>query len=129
MHVHLSSRTDMEENLDRMLEKLNRILDLVRDVNSTLKRIETLDESRDMNNVPSDDVRDSRVIKDVYVSFTVISVIEDLLTNSDTQISDEIHEFSESTMTMYMCESSLKHLYLLMSLLMIMILVMLSVSQ
>jgi len=90
----------MKENLDRMLEKLDLILVLARDCDSTLKRIESRGESWHINNVPSDDVRDSRVIKDVYVSFTVISVIEDLLTNSDTQISDEIHEFSESTMTM-----------------------------
>ena len=55
MHVlvHLASRTDMEENLDRMLDKLDRILELARDVNFTLKLIDSRDESRHMNNVPS----------------------------------------------------------------------------
>ena len=48
----------MEENLDRMLEKLDLILRLARDCNSILKRIELLDESRHINSVPSDDVKE-----------------------------------------------------------------------
>ena len=71
----MASRTDMKENIDHMLEKLDCILELARDVNSTLKRIESRDESRYMNSIPSDDVRDSRVIKDVYISSTITSVV------------------------------------------------------
>jgi len=48
----------MEENLDRMLEKLDRILELACDVNFILKRIESRDKSRHINSVSSDDVRD-----------------------------------------------------------------------
>ena len=40
---------------------------------------------------------DSRVFEDVYVSSTITSVVEDSLANFDTQIIDEIHEFSERT--------------------------------
>jgi len=36
--------------------------------------------------VPSDDVRNLRVIEDVYVSSNVFSVTENPLANSDTQI-------------------------------------------
>ena len=34
---------------------------------------------------------------DVYVFFTITSIVEDSLANFDTQIIDEIHEFFEST--------------------------------
>ena len=49
VHVHLANRTDMEENLDRMLEKLDLILGVSRDCNFTLKRIESRDESLHIN--------------------------------------------------------------------------------
>jgi len=68
VHIHLASRADMKENLDRMLEKLDLILELARVCNFTLKRIESRGESRHINNVPSDDVRVSRAVEDVYVS-------------------------------------------------------------
>jgi len=84
----------MEEKLDRMLEKLDLIIRLARDCNSTSKRIESGGESRHINNIPSDDVRYSRVVEDAYVSSTISSVFENPLDNFDTQ---EIHEFSEST--------------------------------
>jgi len=59
--------------------------------------IESRDESQHINSVPSNDVRDSRVIEDVYIFSTNTSIVENPLVNSDTQIIDEIHEFSEST--------------------------------
>ena len=73
----------MEENLDHMLQNLDFILMLARDCNSTLKRIESRGEIRHINSVPSDDVRDSRVVEDVYVSSTFTSVFEDPLANFD----------------------------------------------
>jgi len=82
----------MEENLDHMLEKLDLILGLAQDCSSTLKRIRSRGESRHINNIPSDDVRDSKVIEDVYISSTITSVVEDPLVNSDAQIIDEIYE-------------------------------------
>jgi len=51
----------MEENLDRMLEK-NLILRLAWDCNFTLKRIESRGESRHINSVHSDDVKEPEVI-------------------------------------------------------------------
>jgi len=54
-------------------------------------------ESRYINSFPSDDVRDLRVIEDVNISLTISSVTEDSLANSDTQIINEIYEFSKST--------------------------------
>ena len=89
MHVHLASRADMEENLN-MLEKLDLIFGLPRDCNCTLKMIESRGESWHINNVPSDDVRYSRVVEDAYVSSTITSVLEKPLANFDTQ---KIHEF------------------------------------
>ena len=47
----------MEENLDRMLEKLDLILRLARDCNSTLKRIESRGNTRHIKSIPSDDVK------------------------------------------------------------------------
>ena len=44
----------MEENLDRMLEKLDLVLKLARGCNSTLKRIESRGKSRHISSVPSD---------------------------------------------------------------------------
>jgi len=87
----------MKENLDRMLEKLDLILGLNRDCNFTLKRIESRGESWNINSVPSDDVRGLKVVEGVYASSTVTSVVENLLVNFNTQIIDEIHEFSESS--------------------------------
>jgi len=55
----LASRIDMEENPYHMLEKLDYILELVRDV----KRIESQEEGWDINNVPNDDVRDSKIVE------------------------------------------------------------------
>ena len=49
----------MEEDINRMLEKLDLILRLDRDCNSILKRIE----SRGIGSVPSDDVRESEVVE------------------------------------------------------------------
>jgi len=46
----------MEENLDCMLDDL--ILGLARDCNFTLKRIAPRSESRHINSVPSNDIRD-----------------------------------------------------------------------
>jgi len=46
-----------------MLEKLDLILRLARDCNFTLKRIESLGESRHISSVPSDDVREPEVIE------------------------------------------------------------------
>jgi len=66
-----------------MLDKLDRILELVQDVNFTLKRTESQDESRHMNSIPSDDIRDSRVIRDVHVSSKTTSIIEDIWVDSD----------------------------------------------
>ena len=86
----------MEENLNRVLEKLDFILGLVRDCNYILKRIESRGKSRHINSVLSDDVGESKVV-DVYVFSTITSVVENPLANSDTQIIDEIHEFSERT--------------------------------
>jgi len=81
----------MGENLDRMLEKLDLILGLTWDCNSTLKRIESRGKNQHVNSVPSDDARDSRVVEDVYVASTITSVVEDPLANSDTQIIDKFH--------------------------------------
>jgi len=50
----------MEEN--RMMEKLDLILRLARDCNFTLKRIESRSESRHINNVPSDDAREPKIV-------------------------------------------------------------------
>jgi len=120
----------MEENLDRMLAKLDLILGLARDCNSTLKRIQSQGESGHINSVPSDDVRNSRVVENIYIFSTITRVTEDPLVNFDTQIIDEIHEFFlRVPITMYMCELSLAHLYLLMFMLMIITLIILSVSQ
>ena len=55
----MASRIDMEENPYHMLEKLDYILELVRDV----KRIESQEEGWDINNVPNDDVRDSKIVE------------------------------------------------------------------
>jgi len=55
----LASRINMEENPYHMLEKLDYILELVRDV----KRIESQEEGWDINNVPNDDVRDSKIVE------------------------------------------------------------------
>ena len=52
----------MVENLDRFLEKLNLTLKLIRDYNSTLKRIESWGESRHINSISSDDARESEVV-------------------------------------------------------------------
>ena len=87
----------MQENLGRMVEKLDLILRLAHDCNFTLKRIESQDESQHINSIPSDDVRDSRVVENIYVSSTITSVVEDPLANFDTQIIDKIYEFSDST--------------------------------
>ena len=57
--------------------------------------IKTRGENRHINNIPSDDVRDSRVVEDIYVSSTITSINENPIANSDTQIIDKIHEFSE----------------------------------
>jgi len=38
-----------------------------------------------------------RVTENVYVSFTITSIVQNPLANSNTQIIDKIHEFSEST--------------------------------
>jgi len=81
----------MKENLEQA--KLDLILGLAQDCNSTLKRIESRGENGHINSVPSDDVRHSRVVDDVYVSSTITSVVENQLANSNTQF----HEFSEST--------------------------------
>ena len=83
----------MEENLVRILEKLDFILELARNFNFTLKKIKSRGESRHINSVPSDDVKDLRAVVNVYVSSTIISVVGDPLANFDTQIIDEIHEF------------------------------------
>ena len=53
----------MEDNLDRMLEKLDLILKLAQDCNSTLKRIESRGENRHINSVPSDDAREPEVVE------------------------------------------------------------------
>ena len=81
----------MGENLDRMLEKLDLILILAQDCNFTLKMIESRCESRHISSIPSDNVRDSRVVGNVYIFSTITSVVEDPLANSDTQIIDKIH--------------------------------------
>jgi len=78
----------MEENLDRMLEKLDCILKLTWDVNSTLKRIESRDKSRHMNSGHSDDVRDPRVVEKVHVPSKTTSIIEDISVDSATLILD-----------------------------------------
>jgi len=48
-----------------MLEKLDRMLKLARDINSILKRIESRGKNRHINSVPSDDVKDSKIIEEV----------------------------------------------------------------
>ena len=128
-HVHLANRTDMEENVDRMLKKLDLILELTLDYNSTLNMIESRGKNQHINSVPNDDVRDSRVVENVYLSSTITSVVEDPLANSDTQIIDKIHGFSESTSDNVNVRVESSTLILLMTILMIMILVMLSVRQ
>jgi len=52
----------MEENPNRMLEKLDIILRLVQDCKSILKRIESQGESWHINSIPSDDVKELEVV-------------------------------------------------------------------
>jgi len=54
----------MKENLDCMLDKLDRIIELARDVYFMLKRIESRDKSRHIHSVPSDDVKDLKNIEE-----------------------------------------------------------------
>ena len=83
-----------------MLVKLDLILELIRDYNSTLKMIESRSKSGHINSVPSDDIRHTRVVEDIYVSSTITRVVENPLANSDTQIINEIHEFLRVPVTM-----------------------------
>ena len=52
----------MEEKLDRILGKLDLILKLIRDCNSTLKRLESRGESQHINNISIDDAREPEVV-------------------------------------------------------------------
>ena len=52
----------MEENPDRMLEKLDLILNLIRVCNSTLERIASRGEIRHIDSIPSDGVREPEVV-------------------------------------------------------------------
>ena len=71
----MASRADKEENLNCMLVKLDLILELIRDCNSTLKVIESRSKSGHINSVPSDDIRDKRVVEDIYVSSTILELL------------------------------------------------------
>ena len=53
----------MNENHDRMLEKLDLIFRLSRDCNAALRRIESRGKSRHINSVPSDDAREPEVVE------------------------------------------------------------------
>ena len=63
----------MKENLDYMLEKLDLILKLARNCNSTLKRVESLDESRHINSISGDDARESEVFYEIESDPEVIA--------------------------------------------------------
>jgi len=87
----------MEENLDRVLaRKTWPYLQASSGLQFHIKKY-IITRRWHINSVPSDDVRDSRVVEYVYVSSTITSIIENPLANSYTQIADEIHEFYEST--------------------------------
>ena len=78
----------MEENLNRMLEKLDLIFRLARDCNSTLKRIQSRGQSRHTSSVPSDDVRESEVIDDVE-SEPESEIVDEPESESDPEVIDE----------------------------------------
>ena len=54
-------------------------------------------ESRHVRIVPSDDVDDSKVVKDVHISFKTTSIIKDILVGSNKSIIEEGHASYEST--------------------------------
>ena len=54
-------------------------------------------ESQHVKIVPTNDVDDSKIVKNVYVLFKTASIIEDIAVGSDTSIIDEIHMSSDST--------------------------------
>ena len=85
----------MEENHDRMLNKLDRILELVRDCNSTIKRIESRDKSRHINSISSDDVRDSKIVKEVDIMHNDTDVEASI--ESSPPISDDTYVYESST--------------------------------
>jgi len=47
--------------------------------------------------LPSDEVDDSKVVKDVHISSKTASINEDISVGSDTLIIDEVHMSSDST--------------------------------
>jgi len=79
--------------------------------------------------VPNDTVDDSKVVEDVYVSPKATSVIDPTVVESCTPILDEVDEFSKGTSADAVVRVESSTLYLLISILVIMILVILSVSQ
>jgi len=85
-YVHLASRTDVEESHDRMLEKLDRNPELVRNVNSTLKRIESRGKSWHINCVPSDDVTDSKIVEEIDIVHNIEASVK-----SSLPIPDDTH--------------------------------------
>jgi len=53
--------------------------------------------SQHLRTVPTNDVDDSKTVEDVYISFKIASITEDIATGSDTLIIDEIHTSFDST--------------------------------
>jgi len=66
----------MKKNLDRMLEKLDLILKLVRDCNSTLKRIESRGESRHISSILTDDVTESEIIGEPEADSEIVDELD-----------------------------------------------------
>ena len=54
-------------------------------------------DSQHVRTVPTDDIDDSNVIKDVHVPSKTASIIKDIVVDSDTPIIDEVHMSSDST--------------------------------
>ena len=81
----------MEKNHD----KLGCILELVRDCNSTLKRIESRGKSWHINSIPSDDVRDSKIIEEVDIIHNDTDVEASI--ESSPPIPDDTYVYESST--------------------------------
>ena len=76
-----------------MLEKLDRMLKLARDINSILKRIESRGKNRHINSVPSDDVRGSKIVE-VDIIHNDVDVEESV--KSSLSIADDTHIYELS---------------------------------
>ena len=66
----------MEENLDRLLEKLDLILRLSRYCNSTLKRTESWGEGQHIRNVPSDDGKEPEAVDEAELEPEIVDELE-----------------------------------------------------